>query len=86
MTTEELILGKKKPLKQQKRINYEDTNILYNVTNLQMKNKPITVTGDLVESFIGCKNEVARQDLKSGKKRVITYDPQGKKLFRVERI
>lgn len=67
-------------------INYEDKAITYKVTNLTQKNTPIIVNGQLVETFIGGKNQEARKQLRIGADEVITYDNKGNELYKIEVI
>ena len=59
---------------------------MYKVTNLAVNNTPITVTGDLIETFIGSNNKRARQLLKQGAKKVISKDFDGKDNYKIEKI
>lgn len=85
-TTEDLILGNE-PITETKIIKtYEDESVRYKITNLQVKNKPITVTGDLVETFIGSGNKAARKSLKEGALKVITKDSSNRDMYQIEVI
>lgn len=66
--------------------NYEDPKRLYKVTNLQTKNSPVIIGGNLIETFIGTSNKQARIDLKSGIKKVITKDIDGNAIYKIEAI
>lgn len=83
-TDEEKILGGGDTVKTQIEINYESPKILYKVTNLAVNNTPITVTGDLIETFIGSNNKRVRQLLKQGAKKVISKDFDGKDNYKIE--
>lgn len=85
-TDEEKILGIKPTVTVYKNCNYEDKNIQYRVTNLEVNNNPIYVRGNLIETFIGARNTEARQQLKDGKKEVICKDTYGKQLYKIEVI
>jgi len=67
-------------------VDYENKNVQYKVTNLEVKNSPIFVRGNLIETFIGAKNAQARSDLKKGEKEVICKDIYGKNLYKIEVI
>lgn len=85
-TAEDLILGNA-PLKETKKVvSYEDPSIEYKVTNLRLNNEPMFVTGEVIEVFIGGNNLIARQDLKDGKKEVITRDYNNKDEYKIEVI
>ena len=85
-TTEDKILGNPKVVKTKVKKTYEDSSISYKITNLQVDNKPVIVTGELVETFIGCKNLKARNDLKDGTPEVITKDLNGNDMYKIEVI
>lgn len=85
-TDEEKILGIKPSVTSYKEHNYEDKNIQYRVTNLEVNNNPIYVRGNLIETFIGAKNTEARKQLKNGEKKVICKDIYGKQLYKIEVI
>jgi hypothetical protein len=84
LTAEEKIFGAQEVVETKIIKSYEDSSIRYKITNLQVKNKPVIVSGDLVESFIGCKNIDARNALKSGANKVITKDFYGKDIYKIE--
>lgn len=81
---EDKILGIPEEKKVSKNIDYENPKMQYKVTNLKLKNTPIVVTGDLVETFIGQSNKEAREALKDGEKSVITKDCNGEKEYKIE--
>lgn len=83
-TTEDLILGNEVVDEVKTVKNYEDSSVLYRVTNLVVKNNPITITGDVVETFIGADNKTARECLIRGEKSVTTRDKAGKELYLIE--
>jgi len=83
-TTEEKILGKAKKEKVVTPRDYESKEILYRVTNILSPNTPITVRGDVIETFIGCRNIVAREGLRAGEKMVYTYDITGRTQYKIE--
>lgn len=84
LTDEEKILGKVAEVKTVTEIKYESPEIRYKITNLTVKNTPIIVNGDVVETFIGSGNVVQREELKQGAKEVITKDGNGKELYKIE--
>lgn len=85
---EEKILGIENPVikEEKKDYDYKNKNIKYKITNLIVKNTPITVTGDLVETFIGGRNVLARTQLRDGAKKVITKDIDGNDIYKIEVI
>lgn len=85
-TNEDKILGKQKDDTVSLNIDYESPKRKYRITNLVVKNNPVIVTGDVIETFIGCKNKEARQDLIDGMTKVITKDIQGEDLYKIEVI
>ena len=86
LTDEEKIFGKAPEIVEQVTIDYENPNKKYRITNLEVKNAPVIISGDLVETFIGSDNLEARKQLIRGAKEVITVDNFGKKLFKIEVI
>lgn len=86
LTDEDIFLGKKEQAVTKIELNYESTERIYKVENLEVKNEPCLVTGDLIEGFIGSNNSVARKELKSGAKTVITKDINGKDIYKIEVI
>ncbi|MCD7779809.1 MAG: hypothetical protein LUH05_03975 [Candidatus Gastranaerophilales bacterium] len=83
-STEDKILGLAPKKEKVIEVNYESSSKRYKITNLQIKNKPITVTGAVVESFIGSGNIEARKLLKQGASKVITKDTTGKEIYKIE--
>jgi hypothetical protein len=83
-TTEDKILGNPIVEKVKTIKHYEDETVKYKITNLQVANKPIVVTGDVVEAFIGCKNLEARKALREGATKVITRDLNGADMYKIE--
>jgi hypothetical protein len=51
-----------------------------------VNNTPSTFSGLQIESFIGCKNNEARNALINGAKEVITVDGNGKEAYKIEVI
>ncbi len=86
LTEEDLILGNAPTVTEKVIVDYESVERKYRVTNLMVKNKPITVTGNLIETFIGTKNRTAREELKGGAVRVTTKDLRGKDMYKIEVI
>lgn len=86
LTDEEKILGKVAEVKTVTEIKYESPEIQYKITNLAVKNNPIIISGDVVETFIGSGNVVQREALKQGAKEVITKDGNGRELYKIEVI
>lgn len=83
---EELILGKSREVYKITIINYENPEVLYKVTNLKLKNNPMFISGQFIESFIGSNNIEARRLLKRGEKIVVTKDADGEDYYRIEVI
>ena len=86
LTDEEKIFGKTPEIVEQVTVDYESPNRNYKITNLEVKNNTVIVSGDLVETFIGSANLEARKQLIRGAKEVVTVDNFGKKLFKIEVI
>lgn len=86
LTDDDKILGKTAKDKTETIINYKDTELRYKVTNLQMDNEPMIVRGDLIETFIGMRNNEARNELKKGANEVITKDYHGNDEYKIEVI
>lgn len=86
LTDEDKILGVKENTVTVLDVKYESPTIKYKVTNLELDNGYITVSGDLVETFIGSNNIEARKALKKGAKEVFTNDVNGKHLYKIEVI
>lgn len=84
LTAEDKILGAKPEIVTKTIYNYENPDVKYKVTNLQVKNTPVYVTGDVVETFIGNRNKNARYALKEGAKEVITKDLNGDEIYKIE--
>ena len=84
LTDDDIFLGKKEEAVTKIELNYESPERIYKVTNLEIKNEPSLVTGDLIEGFIGSNNSAARKELKSGIKEVVTKDINGKELYKIE--
>jgi hypothetical protein len=84
ITDEDKILGVNPIVETKKEFNYESPMVQYKVTNLVLKNKPITVNGAIIEAFIGSKNLKAREQLKEGVKEVITYNGDKKEQYKIE--
>ena len=78
------IFGSSVEIVKERVINYESPKVLYKVYNLKLNNAPMTITGDLVETFIGNNNLKAREDLKKGVKTVISKDTNGTELYKIE--
>jgi hypothetical protein len=82
---EDKLLGIEPVAETVKIINYEDASKRYRVTNLKYENlTPSIFTGLQIESFIGYKNNQARQALIEGAKEVITVDGNGKDAYKIE--
>lgn len=86
LTEEEKITGAQAQTYTSKRVNYESPDIMYKITNLQLNNAPITASGDVIETFIGFKNETARRELRRGAKTVTTKDINGREFYKIEVI
>jgi hypothetical protein len=84
ITDEDKILGVNPVVETKKEFNYESPMVKYKVTNLVLKNKPITVNGAVIEAFIGSKNLKAREQLRAGVKEVITYNGDKKEQYKIE--
>ncbi|MBR6099409.1 hypothetical protein IKP85_06650 [bacterium] len=84
ISDEEKIFGSSVEIVKERVINYESPKVLYKVYNLKLNNAPMTITGDLVETFIGNNNLKAREDLKKGVKTVISKDTNGTELYKIE--
>jgi hypothetical protein len=84
VSDEEKILGVNAVIETKKEFNYESPAVKYRVTNLILNNKPITVTGEIIEAFIGSRNLKARQELKEGVKEVIAYNGDKKEQYKIE--
>lgn len=84
ITDEDKILGVNPVVETKKEFNYESPMVQYKVTNLVLKNNPITVNGAIIEAFIGSKNLKAREQLKEGVKEVITYNGDKKEQYKIE--
>lgn len=83
---DDLIVGKTEEIEVKTELNYEHPSRLYKVTNLVVKNNPVEVTGEFIETFIGSLNLDAREALKGGAKEVITKDYHGNNQFKIEVI
>lgn len=83
---EDKILGIEPEIKEGKNYDYKNKNIQYRITNLIVKNAPIFITGDLVETFIGDRNKSVRTQLRNGEQLVITKDINNKELYKIEVI
>lgn len=86
ITEEDRILGEVPAKKIKKQFEYESPKVLYKVTNLILKNNPITVKGTNIETFIGSSNVEARKQLLNGVKSVITYNGDKKEHYKIEVI
>lgn len=86
LTDEDKILGVPEKTYTAIDVKYESPTIKYKVTNLELNNGFIKITGDLVETFIGSNNIEARKGLKRGEKEVFTKDVNGKPLYKIEVI
>ena len=84
LSDDDIFLGKKEETVTKIELNFESPERFYKVTNLEIKNKPVIVTGEFIESFIGSNNDIARRELKNGAKEVTTNDVNGKKLYKIE--
>ena len=82
-STEEQVLGMHPVSNEVKNINYESEEIFYKVTTLATGRQKI-FRGDVIESFIGDKNDIARKALKNGEKVVFTKDGKGNNMFKIE--
>lgn len=83
-TLEDMVLGNEIKEEIKTIVTYEDNSIIYKITNLIVGNNPIEVRGDVIESFIGSNNKIARKELAEGAKKVITKDKNGKEEFLIE--
>lgn len=86
ITDEDLILGNAPKVTEKIIVDYESAERKYKVTNLSVKNKPVTVTGTLIETFIGTRNREAREELKNGALKVTTKDLRGNPTYKIEVI
>lgn len=86
LSDEDKILGKKESVITGLNVKYESPSIMYQITNLELNNGSIVVSGDLVETFIGSNNIEARKALKGGAKEVTSKDVNGKDLYKIEVI
>ena len=84
ISDEEKIMGVNPVVETKKEFNYESPKVRYRVKNLILNNNPITVTGDIIEAFIGSSNITAREQLKEGVKEVITYNGDKKEQYKIE--
>ena len=82
-STEEQVLGIQPVSNEVKNINYESEEIFYKVTTLATGRQKI-FRGDVIESFIGDKNDVARKALINGEKGVFTKDGKGNDILKIE--
>ena len=86
VTDEDKIFGVKVENVTVSNINYESPLRQYKVHNLLLNNAPVIVSGEFIETFIGIDNLQAREDLKRGKKSVMTKDADGNLTYKIEVI
>ena len=84
ISDEEKIMGVSPVVETKKEFNYESPKVMYKVSNLLLNNNPITVTGDIIEAFIGSRNQEAREQLKRDVREVITYNGDKKEQYKLE--
>lgn len=84
LTTEEKILGFPEKVEVITIDDYEDKSKFYKVTNLEVNNKPTIVNGSVIETFIGAKNNSAREELKRGIKKVYCKNIHGENIYKIE--
>lgn len=78
-TAEELILGGQDTVVTVEPFNYEDANVKYIVT-VAKNGEKIKANGSYIETYIGCCNKIARENLINGVKKVECYEPFTKDL------
>lgn len=84
ISNEDKILGKVADSIEFTVYDYENPQTRYKVTNLLINNNPVTVSGAVIETFIGSKNLEAREELKKGAKKVVTKDINGNSMYKIE--
>ena len=84
ISDDDKILGKEPEKKQFVKTNYEAADRVYKITNLRVGNKPVIVSGNHVETFIGSNNKAARILLKQGTEKVVTKDYDGNDEYIIE--
>lgn len=83
VTEDDLILGAKDEVFTVEVVDYQHKKVKYKITILANDRK-ITADGQSIDFFIGSKNKEAREQLKSGAKKVYTKDSAGNEIYKIE--